>query len=245
MNKVEIVIPAHNEEKILEKSIELLYTHLNKIKDFMWNVTIGENGSKDKTLEIAQKLCKKYKRMSVKHFDTPSRDNVLKTIWSKSNAEILLYMDADMSTHPAHTRELIDAINAGYDIATGSRWKKGARVRRDIIRKIMSYLYNAIFLPIILPTCVRDAQCGFKAINQKVAKEVIPLLSNQNGFLDTEILVVAHHKGLRVKEIPVVWAESQRESTMSVYKNLPPFFMKIFETRKKIKNGFYDTPPQA
>lgn len=239
MKRADIVIPAYNESKNLEQSLKLLYSYLLKIKNVEWNVIIGENGSKDNTLDVAKKLAKKFPRLKVRHLNIPSRDNTLLTLWGESDADILVYMDADMSTNPKHTQELIDSIFDGYDIAIGSRIKEGAKVEREGIRVFLSNIYNKFLIPVILPTGVKDAQCGFKAINQKVAKSILPKLVKENGFMDTELLAVAKYKNYKVKEIPVEWTTG-RESTMNVWKNIPNFLKNIFKTRWKIITGFYD-----
>jgi len=243
MKKVEIIIPAHNEAKILKTSLTYLYKYLNKIKKVKWSVIIGENGSKDNTFELAKKLSKdkKFPNLRAIHLKTASRDGVLKTIWSNSKADVMLYMDADMSTHPKYTKKLIDAIAFdGYDVAIGSRLKKGSKVKRPFLRVLMSKIYNYIVLPIVLPTGVKDPQCGFKAINQKVSKNILPKLIKENGFLDTEMVAVSHYKKYRIKELAIEWEEAERDSTMSVYENIPKFLKNVLKTRLKIIKGYYD-----
>jgi len=244
MKKVDIIIPAYNESKILEASLEYLYEHIKKIKNYKINVIIGENGSKDNTFELGKKLAKDKKRfpnLKAVHLEDPSRDGVLKDLWGASDADVLLYMDADMSTHPRHTEEMIKAIaEEGYDVAIGSRMKKGAKVDRPFIRRFMSKMYYSVVLPIILPVGVEDTQCGFKAINQKVAKSLLKKLVKENGFLDTELVAASNHRKYKIKEIPVEWAEAERQSTMSVYNNVPKFLRNTLKTRAKIRRGYYN-----
>jgi len=240
MKTVDIIIPAYNESKILEDSLNYLYSYLEKIKEIKWKVIIGENGSKDNTFELAKKLTKKFPNLEAVHINEASRDSVLKELWGKSKADVMMYMDADMSTHPRHTIELINAILEGNDVAIGSRMLPESRVKRPLIRVVMSKLYYSVFLRLFLPVGVKDTQCGFKAINKKVAKEIIPRLIKENGFLDTELVAVSKHKKYRIKEIPVEWSEAERRSTMSVYNNVPKFIRNVFRTRKKIKSGYYD-----
>ncbi|MBI2449859.1 glycosyltransferase [Candidatus Pacearchaeota archaeon] len=240
MKIIDIIIPAHNEEKIIESSLKYLYSYLKKIKNSRWRVIIGENGSTDNTFKLAKQLTKKFPNLYALHIDEASRDGVLKSLWARSNADVLAYMDADMSTHPKHINEMINAIFEGYDVAVGSRLHPKSKLKRSFIRKTMSKIYHLILLPIILPIGVHDAQCGFKAINQKVSKEIVHKLIKENGFFDTELLAVSHYKKYKVKEIPVEWNESERESTMNVYKNVPKFLRNIVKTRFKIINGYYD-----
>lgn len=238
--KVEIVVPAYNESAHIKKNIELIYNTLNaKKQNFDWTIIIGENGSKDKTYEIAKNLAKKYKEVKAIHFDIGSKDNTIKSLWMKSKADIRIFTDADNSADPSHIPELVNAILNGNDIAIGSRSVNGSESSRTLYRRIISKIYNIILLPLILPTGVKDAQCGFKAINKEIAGKVVPKLSVHNGFLDTELLAIAYKKGYKIKEVPVKWQET-RTSVLSVNKNIFNFLKNIFKTRMKIIKGYYE-----
>ena len=240
MKKVDIVIPAHNEEKIIESSLNNLYSCLKKIKDVDWRVVIGENGSSDNTYKFAKSLIKKFPKLKVYHINKASRDLTLKYLWEKSKADVLVYTDADMSTNPKHIRQMIDYILEGYDIAVGSRLINGAKVKRPLSRVILSSIYNLILLPFFLPTGVRDTQNGFKAINQKIARELLPKLSEENALLDMELMAVAYYKKYKVIEFPVEWVEADRKSTMNVNKNILNFLKNIIKTRLRIMRGYYN-----
>lgn len=242
-SNVEIVVPAYNEGKFLEENILYLYNFLKKEDlSFNWKIIIGENGSKDNTQEVAKKLAKSHKEITWITNDIPNRDLILKKAWENTTADIVMYTDADMSTHPRHIKELIALVEEGNDIVVGSRLRKDSKVKREAKRVFMSKIYNKILLPIILPIGVSDAQCGFKAINQKTAKTLVPKLGKEvtrySGFLDTEILGVGHSQGYKIKEIPVEW-EDKRESTMSVWKNVPVYIRNIVKTRIKLIKGYY------
>jgi glycosyltransferase involved in cell wall biosynthesis len=236
---VEIVVPAYNEAPFLEENIMYLYDFLKKEKlNFDWTIIIGENGSTDNTLDIAKKLSKKYKKIKWAHHDIGSRDRTLKKLWGESKADIVMYTDADMSVPPKYIPPLINKILEGYDLAIGSRLLKDSEVKREKKRVFLSKIYNGFLIPIILPTGVNDAQCGFKAAKTKFIKDLIPKLCDENGFMDTEMLAVSHSRGLKIAEIPVEW-QDRRVSTMSVWKNVPNFLKNIIKTRIKILTGFY------
>lgn len=237
--KVDIAIPAYNESKHLGKNIKLIVDTLRRQKtDFSWRIIIGENGSKDNTYEVAKKLAKKYKEVEARHFDRPSKDNAIIEIWINSDADILVFTDADNSVHPKFIPDLVKAINNGADIAAGYRFHTKEN-SRGFYRDTISRIYNRIILPIILPVGTRDAQCGFKAVKSKIAKEISPKLRRENGFFDSELLGVAYYKGHKIREVPVSFVET-RESVLSVNKNIPNFLKNIIKTRAKIKRGYYD-----
>lgn len=236
---IDIVLPVRNESKILVTNVKQLLDFLKKLnKPIDYQIILAENNSQDNTLEIAKELAKKHHNIRAIHTNKPGRDIALKNCWGNSDADIMVYMDVDLSTDLAHLPDLINAIKEGYDIAIGSRIKFG--LKRSFWRKFMSWVYNNLFLPIILSTDVKDAQCGFKAINKKVAKEIVPKLGEENGFLDTELLAVAKHKGYKIKEIPVRWYDSNRKGTMPVGKNIPNFLINMLKTQIKLTRGYYD-----
>ena len=240
MKKALIVIPAYNEEKIIDESIRYLYENLPSIKGLIIHTIIAENGSKDKTFEAGRRLEKKFPNLKTVHFPLAGRDNAIQECIKKNDADIFIYLDADMSTHPKHIADLIYYIEKGNDIVIGSRSLKKSKVIRPLDRKIMSMIYNFIILPVILPTGVGDTQCGFKAINKRTVKEILRKLTKGQSFMDTELLAVAHSKGYKIKEIPVEWTESERASTMSVHNNIPKYLRNIFKVRAKIHRGFYN-----
>src|SRR5207248_11136608 len=73
-------------------------------------------------------------------------------------------------------------------------------------RELISRLYNRL-LRLVLRARFRDAQCGFKAIRADVARRLLPLVRDEGWFFDTELLVLAQRRGLRIHEVPVDWAE--------------------------------------
>ncbi|HUU62792.1 MAG TPA: glycosyltransferase family 2 protein, partial [Dehalococcoidia bacterium] len=124
----------------------------------------------------------------------------------ESAADIVSYMDVDLSTDLAAFPHLIQAIEEGYSIAIGSRLLPGSSVKRSFKRELTSRSYNLI-IKSMFRTRFSDAQCGFKALSGKAAQELVPLIQDQEWFFDTELLILAEKKGYRIREIPVAWIE--------------------------------------
>src|SRR3989344_7074679 len=109
MKKLLVVIPAYNEEELLENNIIKLHNFLQRnFKGYNWRIIISDNNSIDKTLEIAKKLAKKYKRVTFKHMENRAKSLAIKKIWLEEKADIYAYMDADLSTDLKHTKQLIE-----------------------------------------------------------------------------------------------------------------------------------------
>ena len=206
---VEIVVPVLNEENALASSIEKLRRFMcGHLTGYDWRILIADNGSADATLEIAKRLAKEYSRVGYIRLEQRGRGRALSRAWTESKADIVGYMDVDLSTDLRALPELVDAIESGgYDIAIGSRLKRGARViGRSLRRELISRAYSLIFRTMFLAG-FRDAQCGFKALSRRAADEIVPLVRDTGWFFDTELLILAEKNGYRVKEVPVEWTD--------------------------------------
>ena len=136
------------------------------------------------------------------------RGRALKRAWAESDADIVAYMDVDLSTDLSALPQTIAAVDGeGYDIAIGSRLKRGAQViGRSFKRELISCSYSLIFRAMFLAG-FQDAQCGFKAVSRRAADDVAPLVVDNGWFFDTEMLLIAEKNGYRIKEIPVKWTD--------------------------------------
>ena len=131
----------------------------------------------------------------------------MRSAWLQSDADVVCYMDVDLSTDLVHVTELIDAVvEEGYDIAIGSRLSRESRTRRSFKREFISRAYNLLVRSVLF-TKFSDAQCGFKAVSREVVERIVPQIEDQSWFFDTELLVLAEKQGYRIKDIPVLWIE--------------------------------------
>jgi len=230
-----IVIPVYNEEKILEDSITKIRNFsIKNMSNYKWGIIIANNASTDNTLKIAKKLSKKYNNVGFIHLNKKGRGRALRKAWTESNSDILCYMDVDLSTDLGALPNLIKAIDEGYDVVTGSRFLPDSKVERKLKREILSRGYNSL-LKLILNVKFKDAQCGFKAVNKRIVKEIIPLIKNNEWFFDTELLVLSEKKGYKIKEIPVKWTED-KDSKVRTAQTSFNYIKSIFRLRKELKN---------
>ena len=206
MATVDIVIPVYNEEHTLRRSVDTLTSFLRENLENPWTVTIADNGSTDGTLNVGRMLSDEYGGVRCVHIPEKGRGRALRYMWTESDADIVSYMDVDLSTDLAHFPELVRAIEEGAHIATGSRLAKGARVTRSLKRELISRCYSALFR-LMFFTPFRDAQCGFKALRRDAARSLIPLVKDNGWFFDSEILIIGAKNGFRIKELPVRWED--------------------------------------
>ncbi len=206
---VDVIIPVYNEERDLEPSITKLRAFLKQSCPYTWRIVVANNASTDRTLQIAQKLKTQHPgEVDYIHLDQKGRGRALKASWLASNADIVSYMDVDLSTNLSHFMPLIEPLAQGdYHIATGSRLMKGARVTRQPKREFISRAYNLIVKLMFPRRRFSDAQCGFKALSRKAVNDLIPHVVDTAWFFDSELLLRAEQNGYRVWEVPVEWIE--------------------------------------
>jgi glycosyltransferase involved in cell wall biosynthesis len=210
MASVDIVIPVYNEEHVLAESLAALRKFLAQSASggtHQYRIVVADNASTDGTLALAQRLAKKHADVASLHIPQKGRGRALRAAWLASPADVLSYMDVDLSTDLAAFPPLIEAIaSEGYDIAIGSRLARGADIRRSLRREATSRVYNVMIKGLFF-TRFSDAQCGFKAVSRRAVQELVPLIENNEWFFDTELLILAEKAGYRLKEIPVRWLE--------------------------------------
>jgi putative flippase GtrA len=204
---VEIVVPVHNEERVLETSITTLRGYLDRSFPFATLVTIADNASSDGTWPLAVRLSHLLPGVRAMRLAEKGRGRALKSAWSQSSAAVVAYMDVDLSTGLEALLPLVAPLLSRHsDVAIGSRLARGAHVVRGAKRELISRTYNLIVRG-VLGDCCSDAQCGFKAVRTDVARALLPLVADNEWFFDTELLVLARRSGLRIHEVPVDWVD--------------------------------------
>ena len=207
--RIDIVIPVLNEESALPHCLARLFAFIELHPEWNWGVVIADNGSVDRTPEIAAQLSEKYTEVSILRLEERGRGRALKKAWSESNADVRLYMDVDLSTGLEALPGLVASIiYEGYEVAIGSRLSKGSRVvNRSLKREVTSRGYNTLIQLFFPMTRFKDAQCGFKAVSRRAAENLVPLVEDNAWFFDTELLLLAGKAGYPIKEIPVHWED--------------------------------------
>ena len=204
---VEIVIPVFNEERDLARSIHRLHRFLDGRLPFSWRITIADNASTDITPEIADALASELDRVSVVRLEQKGRGRALRAAWSASRARVVAYMDVDLSTGLHALLPLLAPLLSGHsEVAIGSRLAPGSRVTRGPKREFISRAYNHL-LRVALRARFTDAQCGFKAVRADVLPELLAAVRDQSWFFDTELLIAAQRRGMRIHEVPVDWVD--------------------------------------
>ena len=232
---IDIVVPVLNEEKILQKSITTLDEYMAKHLPYRYQITIADNGSQDKTLEIAKRLAEKYQSVRVVSLAERGRGRALKRVWQNSPADILAYMDVDLSTSLDDFLPIIQPLVAGEaGVAIGSRLMKDSITSRGAKREFISRCYNNI-IKWTSGTKFSDAQCGFKAIRRDIAVKFLPKIKDNEWFFDTELLIKTERTGVPIHEQPVTWIEDT-DSRVKIVKTAVDDLKGLYRVNKELDN---------
>ncbi|WP_235995538.1 bifunctional glycosyltransferase family 2/GtrA family protein [Nonomuraea montanisoli] len=204
---VEVVVPVYNEQRALRESIVRLHGYLTRTFPYGFRITIADNASTDGTWHEARLLAVELSHVRAVHLDAKGRGRALRQVWSASEADVVSYMDVDLSTDLDAFLPLVAPLLSGHsDLAIGTRLSRGATVVRGPKREFVSRAYN-LLLRSVMGARFSDAQCGFKAVRTEVAQALLPAVEDEQWFFDTELLLLAERHGLRIHEVPVDWVD--------------------------------------
>lgn len=235
---VNVTIPVFNEEIRLRASIPKLHSFLCNHCQFQFEIVIADNGSTDRTLELAHSFSNTHQSVGVMHLDQKGRGRAVRHAWNESSADILSYMDVDLSTDLAAFPPLIEALRGGgYDVAVGSRRLNPSLTSRGFKREFISRCYM-LLVKALFQARFSDAQCGFKAITRDTASALLPSVEDNGWFMDTELLVIAEQLGYRILEFPVRWVDDP-DSRVNILRTAIGDIKGLMRLRRNVLNGRY------
>jgi len=208
MATVDVIIPVLNEEKVLERSVRALHAFLSDHLHHEFRIIVADNGSTDRTFAIARELAAELEgEVKAEHIPEAGRGRALSRGWLASEADVVSYMDVDLSTGLEAFPRLVSAILDGSaDVAVGSRLSPESDVKRSLRRELLSRGF-VLMTNLMFGTKLRDTQCGFKAASRVCAQKLLPFVQDKGWFWDTELLLLATKGGWRVTFVPVHWVE--------------------------------------
>ncbi|MCL4180017.1 MAG: glycosyltransferase family 2 protein [Verrucomicrobia bacterium] len=233
-----VTIPVYNEAERLPRSLPRLHRFLCENWRFEFEVVIADNGSTDGTSDLAADLAREHRQVRVLRLEDPGRGRALKRAWRESGADVLSYMDVDLSTDLAAFGPLIKPLaEGGFDMAIGSRLLPGSVTTRGWKRDLISRCYNRL-IKVAFRTRFADAQCGFKAITRSAAAALLPLVEDDAWFFDTELLILAETLGYRVFEFPVRWVDDS-DSHVRIWKTAIEDIKGLLRVRRSLTRKTY------
>lgn len=232
-----IIIPAHNEQNRLPGTLEQIF-HFLEQQTFTSEVIVVENGSIDKTYELAQQFAKQHANLrllqSKKGKGAAVRHGML-----NAQGEYRFMCDADLSMPVGEIVKFTPPQLQDFDIAIASREAKGAvRYNEPSYRHWGGRGINFIIQTLILPG-LNDTQCGFKCFRAEVAEDLFKRQTLAGWSFDIELLYIARHHGYRIMEIPIHWYHFS-DSKVSALRDALRMIRDIFRIHANARQGVYD-----
>lgn len=211
MREIEVtaVLPVYNDLAALKRAIPESLEAPETIAPGRFELIVAEDGSTDGSTEFVREYEAKDSRVRLLHSDERlGRGRALNRAFAEASGSIVCYYDVDLATDMHHLAELIGAIRDGYDIATGSRLLPESDITRSGGREIASRGYN-LLVRTILGSSLHDHQCGFKAFRRERLLALLPSVTADHWFWDTEVLVRGQRSGYRICEFPIQWRQGE------------------------------------
>ena len=236
-----IIIPAYNEENRLPRTLEQVFAFLS-LQSYTAEVLIVENGSNDRTLEIAQSFAKQKSNLHVIQEVKRGKGNAVRRGMLDACGEYRFICDADLSMPIEEIAKFIPPALIDFDIAIGSREAPGARrYNEPPYRHLGGRGINFIIQMLILPG-LNDTQCGFKCFRAETVEALFSLQSLTGWSFDIEILYLARRKHLRIKEIPINWYYGA-DSKINAIRDALRLIGDIFRINRNARRGLYGSKP--
>ena len=238
--RLSIIIPAYNESARIDATLERV---VECVETRHWDaeILIVNDGSTDNTVGVVEGWMERYPRMKlVSNPGNRGKGYSVRNGLIQARGEIVMFTDADLSAPIEEAERLVEAIEAGADVAIGSRWldKQKQTVHQPIYRRFFGRCFNGVTRGLIgLP--FKDTQCGFKAFRRDAAQTIFRLQTIERWGFDPEILYIARKLGFTIVEVPVTWGHDER-SRISYLKDGMKMLEEMAEIRANSFRGRYD-----
>ena len=237
-----LVIPAYNESDRIRPTLDKM---LRYIAEQRWDaeIVVVDDGSRDDTAEVIRGYEREHPEVRlVQNPGNRGKGFSVRNGMLHARGDICLFSDADLSSPITEAQKLLDAIAAGADIAIGSRWLRAElqTERQPFYRQAFGRIFN-LLLRVVLGLRFKDTQCGFKAFRREAAQRIFPLQRIERWGFDPEILFLAHRMGMRVVEVPVLWAHSEG-TRLHPFRDGIRMGVEILRIRWNAWSGIYDAP---
>jgi glycosyltransferase involved in cell wall biosynthesis len=214
-----IVIPAYNESARIPETLERVLECVRK-NGWQAEILVVNDGSRDRTAEVVREIARKAPELRlIENPGNHGKGYSVRHGMMEARGDVVMFTDSDLSAPIEEAERLFAAIEAGADIAIGSRWLESGRQthRQPLYRQFFGRCFNLV-TRMIMQLPFADTQCGFKAFTREAAAAVFALQTIERWGFDPEILFIALKRGMKVKEVAVSWAHDER-SRMSYLKD--------------------------
>lgn len=217
-----VIVPSYNEEErlpvMLDETVEFLEKRVASSKSYLYEIIVVDDGSKDKTTEVAQEYTKKYGAEKVRVltlYKNKGKGGAVRMGILSSRGKYLLMADADAATRFSDIVKLEEKLKDleknsgnGMAISVGSRahLEEDSIANRSFFRTILMKGFHLLVWLLCVRT-VRDTQCGFKLFNRRAAFTTFLNLHVERWAFDAELLYIAESLKIPIGEVAVYWTE--------------------------------------
>lgn len=236
-----IVIPAHNEELRLPRTLTQIFAFLEN-EPYQAEVIVVENGSSDRTLELAEEFAARQPNLVVLRENKPGKGNAVRRGVLEAHGEYRFICDADLSMPIEEIKKFLPPSITSYDVIIASREAPGSiRYNEPYYRHWGGRAINFLIRLLILPG-LNDTQCGFKCFRAQAAQNLFSQQTLDGWSFDIEILYLARKKKMTIKEVPVQWY-FDANSKVSAVRDALRMISDIFRIHLHALRGRYDFSP--
>lgn len=233
-----IIIPAYNEEKRLPLTLKQA-SHFIEAQAYESEVLIVENGSQDRTFELAQDFASSYAHIRVIRETQRGKGLAVRTGMLAARGAYRFMADADFSMPVAEINRFLPPNLEDFDIAIASREAPGAvRYNEPHHRHVVGRVFNTMIRMMALPN-LHDTQCGFKCFRAQVAEDLFARQTISGWSFDVEVLFIARRLGYRIVELPIPWYFNS-ESKVSVLRDSTHMALDLVQIRLNALRGEYN-----
>jgi dolichyl-phosphate beta-glucosyltransferase len=232
-----VVIPAYNEEKRLGATLATVCAYL-AAQPWDWEVRVVDDGSRDRTVAIAQEAGRADCRVAVQREPHRGKGGAVKAGLLAARGDYRFICDADLSMPIAEIARFLPPSLDGFDVAIGSREGIAARrIGEPIYRHLMGRLFNVGVRWLTLPR-IQDSQCGFKMVTAAAVNTIFPRVTVDGWAFDVEALTIARAHRLRIVEVPIEW-HYRRESQIHMVRDGFAMLREVLRIRARAVRGLY------
>jgi glycosyltransferase involved in cell wall biosynthesis len=228
--ELSLIIPACNEEKRIQATLESYVSYLQK-SGIRHEIIVEMDGCTDGTADIVRRMGLIYPQIRALEFkERLGKGGGLLKGFDVAIGDIIGFVDADGSIQPEEMMKLLDSVRAGSDCAIGSRRMKGAEVsNQNGVRRMLSKCFN-IMVRTLFFMPYKDTQCGAKVYRAKALRKVLSEI-HVNGFIfDVVLLYCTKKNDFSVTEIPIKW-EDKAGSKVNVVSTTMDMFSSVLKLR--------------
>jgi dolichyl-phosphate beta-glucosyltransferase len=235
-----LIIPAHNEESRLPDTLKQVL-EFSERQAYLIEILVVENGSSDRTLQIAKDFATQHPKISVLQNSKSGKGRAVRQGMLAAQGEFRFMCDVDFSMPVEEINSFLSPNHEGYDIAIASREAPGAaRYGEPYYRHFIGRIYNGLIRWLALPG-LQDTQCGFKCFKAGVAEDLFQRQTLMGWSFDVEILFIGRQLGYSIIELPINWYYNPH-SKIKVVKDSFKMGVDLITIRLNAIRGVYNRP---